>query len=117
MTYNTKPHRKLTADTENCFRRWCIKVTESRHFETTIIICIILNTIVMALIWFDQPSDMVTVLEIINYTFSGIFTLEAIIKIVALRSDYFRDSWNIFDFIIVVFTLLIQALKLFSVNI
>ena len=41
----------------------------------------------------------------------GIFSLEAFIKIIALKKAYFRDSWNIFDFTIVFFTSVILILK------
>jgi hypothetical protein len=37
----------------------------------------------------------------IGYAFSIIYTIECIIKIVVYRSIYFKDSWNIFDFIVV----------------
>ena len=40
-----------------------------------------------------------------------IFTLEALIKIIAFKTAYFRDSWNIFDFVIVSFTLFFFGLK------
>ena len=37
-----------------------------------------------------------------NYIFTGIFILEALIKIIALGPRlYFNDNWNTFDFIIV----------------
>ena len=39
--------------------------------------------------------------------FMGTFTLEAIIKLYALRKDYFREAWNVFDFFIVILTLII----------
>lgn len=37
-----------------------------------------------------------------NLVFTGIFTAEAIVKLVALRQHYFKKAWNVFDFIIVV---------------
>ena len=74
-------------------------------------ICILLNTIVMAIVWFDEPKELPDVMEILNYMFSAIFTLEAIIKIIALKGSYFKDSWNKFDFTIVVFTLMMLTLK------
>lgn len=77
--------------------------------------CILLNTAVMALIWFDEPKELSQVIEVFNYVFMGIFTIEAIIKIIALKKLYFKDSWNIFDFTIVAFTLLILLLKLASI--
>ena len=77
--------------------------------------CILMNTAVMALVWFDQPEELPNIFEIVNYIFMVIFTAEAIIKIVALRSLYFRDSWNIFDFNIVSVTLLMLLLNMFKV--
>ena len=42
-------------------------------------------------------------IEIANYAFTIIFTIEAIIKIIALGfRSYFKNSWNIFDFLVVV---------------
>ena len=76
-----------------------------------------LNTIVMALTWFDEPAALSDAIEIVNYVFMSIFTIEAIIKIIALRSHYFRSRWNIFDFTIVVMTLLILSLKVMNVPI
>ena len=43
-------------------------------------------------------------IEIINYIFSVIFTIEAIIKLIALKKKYFKEMWNIFDFIVVIGT-------------
>ena len=39
-----------------------------------------------------------------------IFTLEAIIKITAMRSKYFKDGWNVYDFTVVVLTAVILLL-------
>ena len=79
--------------------------------------CILLNTVVMALIWFDEPKALPDVIEILNYVFMGLFTIEAIIKIIALKGHYFKDSWNVFDFTIVTFTLVILLLKIMSIPI
>jgi hypothetical protein len=35
-------------------------------------------------------------------TFNVIYTIEAIIKLIAFDKDFFSDGWNNFDFIIVV---------------
>ena len=45
-----------------------------------------------------------------------IFTVEAILKIIALKTAYFKDSWNLFDFVIVVVSLSILLLKLFQID-
>jgi hypothetical protein len=41
-----------------------------------------------------------------NYIFAIIFTLESIIKTIALGKAYFADNWNRFDFCVVVATLI-----------
>ena len=43
--------------------------------------------------------------------FNVIFTLEALIKIFALRCLYFKEAWNVYDFTIVVTTYLILILE------
>jgi hypothetical protein len=45
--------------------------------------------------------------EISNYIFTTIFTVEAIIKLIGLGPKiYFKEGWNIFDFIIALGSLL-----------
>lgn len=41
----------------------------------------------------------------------AIFTIEAIVKIIAQKLDYFKDSWNQFDFTVVFFTIVILILN------
>jgi len=67
----------------------------------------------MALVWFDETKTMKEAIEIINYTFAAIFTIEAIIKIIAFKAQYFHESWNIFDFTIVAVTGIFLGLKIF----
>ncbi|CAF4622192.1 unnamed protein product, partial [Rotaria magnacalcarata] len=53
----------------------------------------------------DQPGQsdkMARMLATGNYIFTGIFTAEAILKIIAKApAKYFKDGWNVFDAIIV----------------
>lgn len=48
---------------------------------------------------------MQNILEYINYGFAAIFTIEFLIKYIGFGNRYFRDTWNIFDTVIVVLTL------------
>jgi len=47
-------------------------------------------------------TKITDVVEVINLIFAIIFTLEAALKIFALRKHYFEEGWNNFDFIIVI---------------
>ena len=49
--------------------------------------------------------------------FAGVFTLEAILKLIALDWDYFKEGWNIFDFTIVLGSLTGVVLNMFLTNI
>jgi len=73
-------------------------------FEYSIMACIILNTALMAAKFFGQPLWVTWTLLVFNYVFAVIFTVEAILKLIALDINYFKDGWNIFDFVIVIGT-------------
>merc|ERR1719473_170532 len=61
--------------------------------------CILLNSVVMAVKHFPEPEDLLyrMTFDIINYLFAAIFFVEAVLKIFSLRSTYFIDNWNLFD--------------------
>lgn len=49
---------------------------------------------------------MTKTLEIMNFVFSSVFIAEFCIKFIGYGDRYFKDSWNVFDMIIVVFTII-----------
>jgi voltage-dependent calcium channel L type alpha-1D len=75
-----------------CFHPW---------FEWFIMYCIIANTVIMAMEFYGQSEIYGKFLEVMNTMFAMIFTVEAVIKISALRKRYFEDNWNKFDFVVV----------------
>ena len=76
------------------------------------------NTIVLGFSWYNQPESIAQVLEIINYFFTGIYSLEMIIKMISQKRDYFDDGWNMFDFLIVMSAWFgIFALSVFNLQI
>ena len=78
----------------------------SRLFEQFIMGCILVNTFTMALKYIEMPDDMLVTLNICNLIFAAIFTIEMVLKLLALGwTQYIRDAWNKFDFIIVIGTL------------
>lgn len=68
---------------KNRFRNFISYLTYSNMFEQSIFICIILNTICLAIEWYNQPADVNGILENINYGFALIFTLEFVLKLYA----------------------------------
>ncbi|XP_067130873.1 sodium channel protein 1 brain-like [Centruroides vittatus] len=77
-------------------------VAVSRRFEMIIFLIIVINLIVMSFEHYKQSENTTMILEYMNIIFTTCFTLEAIIKITGLGYHYFRMPWNIFDFCIVI---------------
>ena len=57
-------------------------------------ICILVNTFILAFNWYMRPDSYDVPIQVINYIFLAIFTIEAIVKIIAQKLAYFKDSWN-----------------------
>jgi hypothetical protein len=74
-------------------------------FDRFILICILANCIFLAI---DDPTEEETADQAIaELVFLIIFTIEMIVKVIALgfaleKNSYLRDPWNILDFIVVI---------------
>ena len=55
----------------------------------------------MTLDYDDSPRVYKETVDQINYFFTGVFIIEAILKLIAFGSGYFQIGWNIFDFCVV----------------
>lgn len=70
--------------------------------EMFVIICILINTLFMALDTDDTDAELRHIFERGNYFFTATFAVEALMKIVAQSPKfYFREGWNVFDAIVV----------------
>lgn len=88
-----------------------IKLVNNPAFDSLIMVCILLNTLVLAVVWYDMSQATEDVLGVLNYIFMIIFTLECVFKLIALKCAYFKDGWNIFDFVVVVGTALVLIIS------
>lgn len=103
----------------NPLRRACISIVEWRPFEWFILLMICANCIALAVYqpYPVQDSDTKnTHLERIEYLFIIVFTIECIMKVIALGflfhpGAYLRNAWNILDFIIVIIGLISTLLS------
>ena len=91
---------------KNKLRLYIFKFVNSWFFEFFITMCILSNTLVMAMRYYWMNSIYDWVLEIANYVFAFIFTVECILKIISELHGYFMNNWNWFDFLVVVGTLI-----------
>ncbi|CAE8631108.1 unnamed protein product [Polarella glacialis] len=93
-------------------RKWVYHLTSSKRFEHVVVIAIIINTLFMTFKIFPSPTEWWEPMQdIVNYVCSIIFLIEAILKLFALRRNYWKDYWNCFDFACVLATLLGIAIR------
>ena len=72
------------------------------RFEIAIFVLIFLNMVSMGIEHYNQSRVITFTLEICNALFTTIFALECVVKIVGLRFMYFTAGWNVFDFVLVI---------------
>lgn len=87
----------------------CRKIVANPWFDRFIIALIVLNAVVLGL---ETSPELVArygeFMTLINHVVLAVFVLEAVIKITAVMPRiglYFGDGWNLFDFTIVVLSL------------
>ena len=75
-------------------------------FTFFITIIILANTAVLALEKYPEDPNQTKVKEILNELFTWIFVAEMVIKMIGLGfKQYVRDSYNIFDVIVVILSI------------
>mmetsp|Transcript_7040 Transcript_7040/g.10352 ORF Transcript_7040/g.10352 Transcript_7040/m.10352 type:complete len:1813 (+) Transcript_7040:1-5439(+) len=75
---------------------------ERDWFRKLIMLIIVLNTVFLGLEYYDMPQSLVRSLEIANYVFIGVFTVELILKLYGLGISFFKDTFNILDMLVVI---------------
>ncbi len=87
--------------------RWpqrCRTVADSGLFQGFILGVIVLNAITLGIQTYDLSSGLESASTTLDDVFLGIFVVELTIRIAAFGArpqDFFRDGWNIFDFIVI----------------
>ncbi len=81
-------------------------IASNQKFEIFIMICIFLNMFTMCLERYDQSEKIETILMISNAIFVSIFSIECLIKFIALNWRYFKIPWNVFDFTVIILSIL-----------
>lgn len=98
----------------NCFRILCTRIVTWKYFDTIIIVLIIINSLLLGVIDYENPNSKSLRNQIVTNTepfFTSVFTLEAVLKIISYgfivgRGAYLKDAWNWLDFVVVITSLL-----------
>ncbi|XP_032652255.2 voltage-dependent L-type calcium channel subunit alpha-1C isoform X9 [Chelonoidis abingdonii] len=96
-----RPLRRYIPKNQYQYKVWY--VVNSTYFEYLMFILILLNTICLAMQHYGQSCPFKQAMNILNMLFTGLFTVEMILKLIAFKpKHYFCDAWNTFDALIVV---------------
>ncbi|CAF3598036.1 unnamed protein product [Adineta steineri] len=106
----TKKPTKALPRPRFALARFFFDLTTNQKFDIFIMICIFLNMLCMCLEHHNQSDTYDHVLGYINNFFVAIFTVECGMKLIALNFKYFTIPWNVFDFVIVIASILGQVL-------
>uniref|UniRef100_A0A8C1LA84 Voltage-dependent L-type calcium channel subunit alpha n=1 Tax=Cyprinus carpio TaxID=7962 RepID=A0A8C1LA84_CYPCA len=96
-----RPLRRYIPKNPYQYKVWY--VVNSTYFEYLMFTLILLNTICLAMQHHGQSQSFSKAMNILNMLFTGLFTVEMILKLIAFKPrHYFVDAWNTFDALIVV---------------
>ncbi|XP_042204466.1 sodium channel protein para-like isoform X2 [Homarus americanus] len=87
------------------------EIVTNKKFDMIIMIFIGMNMLTMTMDHYRMSEEWKTVLNYMNLIFICIFTSECVLKVFALRWHYFKEPWNLFDFVVVIMSILGLVLK------
>ena len=94
---------------------WLRSIVDDPRAERVIMVLIVINAVILGL----ETSETIMashgwLLETLDRAILAVFVVEIAARIIAYRGAYFRDPWNVFDFIVVAIAL-VPATETFSV--
>uniref|UniRef100_A0A669B2X5 Sodium channel protein n=1 Tax=Oreochromis niloticus TaxID=8128 RepID=A0A669B2X5_ORENI len=99
-----KPQKPIPRPT-NIIQAFFFDLVSKQAFDIMIMMLIIVNMVTMMVETDEQSERMESILNKINLVFIVIFTTECLIKIFALRCYFFTVAWNIFDFVVIILSI------------
>ncbi|KAJ6647412.1 Voltage-dependent calcium channel type A subunit alpha-1, partial [Pseudolycoriella hygida] len=100
---NARPTERYIPENRESFQYKVWNFVVSPPVENFIMTLIVLNTVLLMMKFHGQTETYEKVMQYINMVFTGMFSIETILKIVGFRfKKFFQDPWNVFDFVTVV---------------
>ncbi|KAI3356207.1 hypothetical protein L3Q82_017458, partial [Scortum barcoo] len=100
-----KPQKPIPRPS-NKIQGYIFDLTTKQAFDIVIMVLIWLNMVAMMVESANQTNQQENVLYWINVVFICIFTGECLLKMISLRHYYFTNGWNVFDFIVVILSII-----------
>ncbi|XP_050089029.1 voltage-dependent calcium channel type A subunit alpha-1 isoform X2 [Anopheles aquasalis] len=103
FTIGARPLERYMPNKRNSFKYKVWRIVVSTPFEYFIMMLIVFNTLLLMMKFHEAPTTLIDILSFMNLVFTFFFLLETIMKLIAYGcKNFFKDPWNIFDFITVI---------------
>ncbi|XP_050506047.1 voltage-dependent calcium channel type A subunit alpha-1 isoform X9 [Diabrotica virgifera virgifera] len=103
FTIQARPLERYMPNKRNSFKYKIWRIVVSTPFEYFIMMLIVFNTLLLMMKYDKQGETYTSTLKYLNWGFTGMFTVECILKILAFGvRNFFKDPWNTFDFVTVI---------------
>jgi len=87
-----------------------MSIVEHPKFKAAVVALIIFNGILLGLETVRSlPANVHSAIVLINYLILVCFVVELILRLASYRLNFFREPWNVFDFVIILASLIVPA--------
>uniref|UniRef100_A0A8C5AQU6 Sodium channel protein n=1 Tax=Gadus morhua TaxID=8049 RepID=A0A8C5AQU6_GADMO len=100
-----KPQKPIPRPTNMC-QGLVFDLVTKQFFDIFIMVLICLNMVTMMVETDEQSPEKEEILFLVNLVFIVVFTTECCLKLFALRQHFFAVGWNVFDFVVVILSIL-----------
>ncbi|MCL5050822.1 MAG: ion transporter [Firmicutes bacterium] len=85
-----------------------LRLRSNKIFETIVIVIIVFSALMVGAKTYEETNRFTPILNVLDWAVTLFFLVEIIIRLLAERRwrDFFKSGWNVFDFIIVVASLI-----------
>ncbi|CAG9575549.1 unnamed protein product [Danaus chrysippus] len=117
FTIEARPLERYMPSKRGSLKYKVWRVVVSTPFEYFIMALIVLNTLLLMMKYYNQNDLYADILKYSNMGFTGMFSVETVLKIIAYGvKNFFKDPWNTFDFITVIGSIIDALIMEFGEN-
>ncbi|XP_069354188.1 LOW QUALITY PROTEIN: voltage-dependent calcium channel type A subunit alpha-1 [Maniola hyperantus] len=117
FTIEARPLERYMPSKRGSLKYKVWRIVVSTPFEYFIMALIVLNTLLLMMKYYNQNDVYADILKYSNMGFTGMFSVETVLKIIAYGvKNFFKDPWNTFDFITVIGSIIDALIMEFGEN-
>ncbi|XP_047135696.2 voltage-dependent L-type calcium channel subunit alpha-1S isoform X1 [Hydra vulgaris] len=98
---NSKPCKSFMPLNESSISFRMLHFNKSHHFDNFMLAITLINMLLLMLRYKGMSHNYRDLLVKINGGFTSLYLIEALLKIIAYRVNYFKDFWNLFDIAVI----------------